>query len=314
MITNKRIGVLAGGTSAEREVSLKSGNAVYKALLDMGYDAVFVDVSDTVCKTIFEEHVEIAFIVLHGGHGENGAIQGMLEVMGIPYTGSGILASAMAMDKETAKMAFAAHNMPVAPYVVVKRKEVENRGRVNTQVITAIADFPLPWVVKPATEGSSIGVSIVREEAELQEALKQAFAYGDRVLAERYIKGREIQIGILGNMVLGGVEVRPLREFYSYEAKYTPGLTDYILPPEISPAAYDNLKALALEAHNVLGCSGATRVDFILDGNDNPFLLEVNTIPGMTETSLLPKIARSAEIEFPDLIEKMLALSLHSEK
>ncbi len=310
MITKKRIGVLAGGTSAEREVSLKSGNAVYKTLIGLGYDTVFIDVSDNVCQAVREEGVEIAFVLLHGGHGENGAIQGMLEVMGVPYTGSGILASALAMDKEIAKKVFLFHDIPVAPFITVTKKQVENRGRTNTEVVTAVADFPLPWVVKPATEGSSIGVSLVRGEGELAVALKEAFAYGERVLVERYIKGKEIQIGILGQIVLGGVEVRPLKEFYTYEAKYTPGLTNYILPPEIGPSAYDILKVAALRAHNALGCSGATRVDFILDELNNPFLLEVNTIPGMTETSLLPKIARLAEIEFPDLVEKILGLSL----
>ncbi len=314
MITEKRIGVLAGGTSAEREVSLKSGNAVYKALIDLGYDAVFIDVSDNVCQAIREKGVEIAFVVLHGGHGENGAIQGMLEVMGVPYTGSGILASALAMDKETSKKVFLSHNIPVAPFITVRKKDVGNRGRTSTEVVAAAAGFPLPWVVKPATEGSSIGVSLVRGEGELAEALKEAFAYGERVLVERYIKGKEIQIGILGQTVLGGVEVRPLREFYTYEAKYTPGLTNYILPPEIGPSAYDILKVSALSAHNALGCRGATRVDFILDEFDNPFLLEVNTIPGMTETSLLPKIAKLAQIEFPYLIEKILALSLYGDE
>jgi D-alanine-D-alanine ligase len=310
MITEKRIGVLAGGTSAEREISLKSGNAVYKAFIGLGYSPVFIDVSDKVCQAIREEGVEIAFVSLHGGHGENGAIQGLLEVMGVPYTGSGILASALAMDKETSKKVFLSQDIPVAPFITVRKKQVENRGRIDTEVVTAAADFPLPWVVKPVTEGSSIGVSLVRDEGELAVALKEAFAYGERVLVERYIKGKEIQIGILGQMVLGGVEVKPLREFYTYEAKYTPGLTNYILPPEIGPSAYDILKVSALRAHNALGCSGATRVDFILDEFNNPFLLEVNTIPGMTETSLLPKIAKLAGIEFPDLIEKILALAL----
>ena len=310
MITEKRIGVLAGGTSAEREISLKSGNAVFKALIDLGYDAVFIDASDNVCQAITEEGVKIAFVLLHGGHGENGAIQGLLEVMGVPYTGSGILASALAMDKETSKMVFLSRDIPVAPFIAVSRKQLENRGRTNTEAVTAAVDFPMPWVVKPATEGSSIGVSIVRGEGELAGALKEAFAHGERVLVERYIKGKEIQIGILGQMVLGGVEVRPLREFYTYEAKYTPGLTKYILPPEIDTTAYDILKVSALRAHNALGCSGATRVDFMLDEFNNPFLLEVNTIPGMTETSLLPKIAKLAEIEFPDLIENILALGV----
>src|SRR5208282_348303 len=205
----------------EREVSLKSGNAVYKALIDLGYDTAFIDVSDNVCQALREKGVEIAFVLLHGGNGENGAIQGLLEVLGVPYTGSGILASALAMDKETSKKVFLSHDIPVAPFVAVRKKQVENHGRTNTALVTAAADFPLPWVVKPATEGSSIGVSLVRGEGELAPALKEAFIYGERVLVERYIKGKEIQIGILGQRVLGGVEVRPLREFYTYEAKYT---------------------------------------------------------------------------------------------
>jgi len=314
MITKKRIGVLAGGLSAERDVSLRSGDAVYKALVGLGYDAVFVDVSEDVCRTLREKGVEIAFVVLHGGCGENGAIQGMLEVMGIPYTGSGILGSALAMDKEASKMVFISHGIPVTPFIVVRRKEVENRGRINIQAITAITDFPLPWVVKPATEGSSIGVSIVRLEEQIEAVLKQAFEYGDRVLAERYVKGKEIQIGILGDKVLGGVEVRPLREFYNYEAKYTPGLTNYILPPEIDRSKYGTIKAFALQAHKALGCKGATRVDVVLDESHHPFLLAVNTIPGMTETSLLPKIANLAGVEFSALVEKILASALNGQK
>ena len=314
MMMDKRIGVLAGGTSGEREVSLRSGRAVYKALSDLGYDAVFIDVSDLVCEKIRQEGVEIAFIVLHGGHGENGAIQGLLEIMGIPYTGSGILASALAMDKEAAKTVFLQHDIPVAPFIVARRDDLCSTDRIKINMNTAFADFPLPWVVKPATEGSSIGVNIVRETNELPGALKEAFAYGERALVERFIKGREIQIGILDQTALGGVEVRPLREFYTFEAKYTPGLTNYILPPEIDEPAYDTLKSLALKAHNALGCRGATRVDFILDDSGDPFLLEVNTIPGMTETSLLPKIARYANIEFPDLIEKILASAIPPEK
>lgn len=314
MITDKRIGVLAGGTSAEREVSLKSGNAVYKALSGLGYDAVFIDVSDSVCEKIRQEGVEIAFIVLHGGHGENGAIQGLLEVMGIPYTGSGILASALAMDKEAAKMVFLQNDIPVAPFIAVRRKDVSDTGGIDSRVATSLAGFPLPWVVKPATEGSSIGVNIVRVAGDITVALNEAFAYGERALIEQFIKGKEVQIGILDQVALGGVEVRPLREFYNFEAKYTPGLTNYILPPEIDRTAYENLGVLALKAHNVLGCRGATRVDFILDETVSPFLLEVNTIPGMTETSLLPKIAGSAKIGFPELIERILASAIHGVK
>lgn len=308
MITDKRIGVLAGGTSAERDVSLKSGDAIYKALLNRGYDAVFIDAADDLCESLKKNNVEIAFIALHGGHGENGAIQGLLEVMGIPYTGSGVLASALAMDKEASKKVFLYHDIPVAPFVVINRKQ--SGEKINTRFITTFVDFSLPWVIKPVAEGSSIGVSIVKSEEEIDDAVKEAFSYGRKIIIEKYIRGKEIQIGILGQTVLGGVEVRPSKEFYSYEAKYTPGLTQYILPPDIDNLAYDTLKDMALKAHNALGCSGATRVDFILDESNMPYILEVNTIPGMTETSLLPKIAKLSGMDFPDLIEEILKQTL----
>lgn len=304
MITDKRIGVLAGGISAEREVSLKSGSAIYKTLLNLGYDAVFIDATDNLCEDLKRENIEIAFLALHGGHGENGAIQGLLEVMGIPYTGSGILASAIAMDKEASKKIFTYHDIPVAPFAVIERDNLESRiSNLKSQIA-------MPWVVKPVAEGSSIGVNIVKEEEDIGDAAQAAFSYGRKIIIEQYIKGKEIQIGVLGQAVLGGVEVRPSREFYSYEAKYTPGLTQYILPPEIDDSAYDVLKKTALKAHNALGCKGATRVDFILDGSNKPYILEVNTIPGMTETSLLPKIAKLSRMEFSDLVEEMLKLAI----
>lgn len=308
MLTDRRIGVLAGGTSAERDISLKSGNAIYNALLGLGYDAVFIDANDNLCEDLKREKIDIAFMALHGGHGENGAVQGLLEVMGIPYTGSGILASALAMDKVASKKIFLYHDIPVSPFVVISREKMGEK--VNPQLITAFVDFPLPWVVKPVAEGSSIGVSIVKNEEDIADAVKSAFSYGEKIIIEKYIKGKEIQIGILGQTVLGGVEVRPSKEFYSYEAKYTPGLTQYILPPEIDESAYDTLKTTALKAHSALGCKGATRVDFILSESNEPYILEVNTIPGMTETSLLPKIARLSGLEFPDLIEEILKQTL----
>ncbi|MBF0330237.1 MAG: hypothetical protein HQL10_13880 [Nitrospirae bacterium] len=170
--------------------------------------------------------------------------------------------------------------------------------------------FPLFKDTSLSAEGSSIGVSIVKAESELEGALKGAFLYGETVIIEKYVKGKEVQIGILGDRALGGVEVRPSKEFYSYEAKYTPGMTQYILPPEISKADYEKLCVSALEAHRALGCKGFSRVDFILDGDGVSYILEVNTLPGMTETSLLPKIARLAGIEFPQLVEEMLRLAI----
>jgi D-alanine-D-alanine ligase len=298
MGTDKKIGVLMGGVSAEREVSLRSGSAVYQALKGSGYHVVGVDAGPDVCRVLRSEGIEIAFLALHGGYGENGAIQGMLEVLGIPYTGSGVLASALAMDKEASKKIFHYHDVPVPPFTVISR---------NAPGVPApAAAFPMPWVVKPATEGSSVGVSIVKEREHFEKALGQAYAYGSRVIVEKYIEGKEVHIGILNGKVLGGVEVRPSLEFYNYEAKYTAGLTEYILPPEIDGSVYEDAKTAALSAHNALGCKGATRVDLRIDAGGNPYVLEVNTIPGMTETSLLPKIAGLSGLDFRGLIEEIL--------
>jgi len=299
ILTNKKIGVLLGGSSAEREVSLRSGTAVYNALKGLGYNAVPIDVGADICSVLQKEAIEIAFLVLHGGRGEDGSIQGMLEVLGIPYTGSGVLASALAMDKEASKKAFLYHGVPVPPFAVIDKRSA---GRYGERGLS----FSLPWVVKPATEGSSIGVSIIKDRNDFTHALEKAFSFGPRALVEKYIEGREVQIGILNDKILGGVEVRPSLEFYSYEAKYTAGLTEYMLPPVLEPGVYKEACSKALAAHMALGCKGATRVDLRTDSEGNPFVLEVNTIPGMTETSLMPKIAQHAGFDFPGLIEEIL--------
>lgn len=295
MLTDKRIGVLMGGISAEREVSLRSGSAIYNALKGLGYNAVSIDVGSDICDVLDKGKIEAAFLALHGGYGEDGSIQGMLEVLGIPYTGSGVLASALAMDKEASKKVFLYHGIPVPPFTVI--------GSITGYPGPS---FDFPWVIKPATEGSSVGVSIARDKGNFEKALETAFSYGSRVIVEKYIEGQEIHIGILNGRVLGGVEVRPSLEFYNYEAKYTPGLTEYILPPEITAETYERAKMTALSAHIALGCRGATRVDLRLNAEGEPYVLEVNTIPGMTETSLLPKIAGLAGFDFPGLIEEIL--------
>ncbi len=305
MLTEKKIGVLMGGKSTEREISLRSGKAIYTALKDSGYDVVAIDTGSDICEALRREKIDIAFIALHGGHGENGAVQGMLEVLEIPYTGSGILASALAMDKEASKKIFLYHKIPVPPFEVLSREQ--GAKNINSLHI----GFSMPWVVKPATEGSSIGVNIVRDEGQVRSAVEKAFALSDRAIIEKYIEGREVHIGVLNNKVLGGVEVRPSLEFYSYEAKYQPGLTEYILPPEINSTTYERAKETALSAHIALGCRGATRTDLRIDKDGDPHVLEVNTIPGMTETSLLPKVARLAGLDFHALIEEILRDALN---
>jgi D-alanine-D-alanine ligase len=317
-LKTKKIGVLMGGESSEREVSLRSGAAISKALKSLNYNVASIDAGKDLCSVLKQEMIEIAFIALHGGLGENGAVQGLLEIMHIPYTGSGILASALAMDKEASKKIFAHHGVPVPPFVIAHCSEFKvQSSRKNSKQGTPDLNFgnlelelgmgfPLPWVVKPASEGSSVGVEIVRDREKLRGALDTAFSYGERVVIERYIEGQEVQIGILNNKILGGVEVKPSAEFYNYEAKYTAGLTDYILPPRLAAEPYGKAKEAALAAHKALGCGGATRVDLIVDPSGSPFVLEVNTIPGMTETSLLPKIAGNAGLEFPVLLEEIL--------
>lgn len=292
-----------GGTSSERDISIRSGLAIYQALQELGYNSALIDVGKDIFNILKKEKIKFAFLALHGGMGENGAIQGLLEVMGIPYTGSGILASAIAMDKEVSKKVFLYHGLPVAPFVVIHKKT-----KIKLQMPTV--DFPLPWVVKPAAEGSSIGVSIVKEEGRLMPAIEKVFSFDERVLIEKFIEGKEVHIGILGDRVLGGVEVRPSLEFYNYEAKYTSGLTEYIIPPELDEAVYERTKNTALDAHMAVGCSGASRVDLRIDKDGTPYVLEVNTLPGMTTTSLLPKIAQSSGLSFKDLIEEIIRLAL----
>ena len=248
-LREKKIGVLMGGSSAEREVSLKSGTAVYNSLRSLKYNVVAIDAGEDLCAVLKKQKIDLAFIALHGGHGENGAVQGMLEIMGVPYTGSGVLASALAMDKEASKKIFMYHNVPTPPFKIVMRdalRVMSNKpgNGPDSSLIThhSLPDFKMPWVIKPATEGSSVGVEIVRDKAGLKGALKKAFAYGEKVVVEKYIKGKEVQIGILNDRVLGGVEVRPSLEFYNYEAKYTAGLTEYIFPPRLSKKVYDSAK------------------------------------------------------------------------
>jgi len=316
-VTTKKIGVLMGGESSERDISIRSGLAIYQSLQELGYSAAPIDISKDIVNTLKKEKIKFAFLALHGGIGENGAMQGMLEVLGIPYTGSGVLASALAMDKEASKKIFLYHGLAVAPFIVVRRptkKSGAGKGvsrYAPTSNVGLKIDFGLPWVVKPVAEGSSIGVSIVKDEKDLASCLDKAFAFDQRAMIEKFIPGKEIHIGILGQKVLGGVEVRPSLEFYNYEAKYTSGLTDYIIPPEIDASVYESAKDAALKAHMALGCSGASRVDFRIDETSGiPHVLEVNTLPGMTTTSLLPKIAKSAGMSFSDLLEEIIRLAL----
>ena len=298
-LKQKKIGVLLGGMSAEREVSLKSGEAVLQALQAQGYHAVSIDVGGDVGLIMLALGVEVAFVCLHGRFGEDGTMQGMLELLRIPYTGSGVLASALAMDKVFAKQVFAANGLTVAPYVVCRRGDLPELAGLP---------FDLPVVVKPAREGSSVGVSIVREAAQWGPALEVAFTHDEVVLVEQFIKGREIQVGVLDDRAIGTIEIVPKNEFYDYEAKYTAGMAEHICPAPLSPDLTAKVMAAGAKAHSALGCSGYSRVDFLVTESGECYLLEVNTLPGMTALSLLPEIAQSAGITFPELVER-IALS-----
>ena len=282
MIKSKKIGVLFGGLSAEREVSLKSGAAVHWALVAQGYNAVAIDVGRDLADILKREGVEVAFIALHGRYGEDGCVQGLLELLQIPYTGSGVLASALAMHKLYSKQAFAASGILTAPFMCYRRGD-----------LVRLADLPfgLPLVVKPVQEGSSVGVSIVKEEQQLLPALEEAFRHDNEILVEQYIKGQEVQVGILDGRPIGAIEIVPKNEFYDFEAKYTDGMAEHIFPARLEPVLYEKAQQVGLAAHRALGCHGYSRVDLLVTSAGECYVLEVNTLPGMTALSLLPEIA-----------------------
>jgi D-alanine-D-alanine ligase len=298
-VMERRIGVLMGGLSAERDVSLATGRAVVKALRRKGYRAASLDVGRDVAARLGRRRVEIAFIALHGKGGEDGAIQGLLESLGIPCTGSGVLSSALAMDKKYSKWLFKVHRLPTAPFLVLREGVPEGRR-------WPFPGLRPPVVVKPTCEGSTIGVGLVKKVKELSPALKAAFRCGREVMVEQYIPGRELTVGVLGGEALPVIEVVAPSGFYDYRAKYRSTSTRYLVPAPLESRLARRLQAMALAAHRALGCSGATRVDFRLQPDGKPFLLEVNTVPGMTETSLLPKAAQAAGISFEDLVEWIL--------
>lgn len=291
-----RVGVIMGGWSAEREVSLNSGAAVADGLEASGYTVVRIDATRELPAQIRAARVDAVFIALHGRWGEDGTVQGMLEVMGIPYTGSPPLASALAMDKERTRELLAAAGVPVAKGAILRRGSAPELPK----------GLAVPVVVKPATEGSSVGVTIVHDLGEYPAALESAWRCADRAVIETYIAGIEINTAILDGAVLGSVEIEPHAEFYDYEAKYGPGGSSHHVPPRVQRSRVAPVEAAAVAAYAALGCAGAARVDLISPEGAPPVVLEVNTIPGMTKTSLLPEIAKHAGIEFPQLVARIV--------
>jgi D-alanine-D-alanine ligase len=299
MVGQRKIGVLMGGLSAERDISIRSGEAILAALTDRGHDAWPLFVDRDVDMVLRQSRIDIAFVTLHGRYGEDGCIQGLLELLGIPYTGSGVLASALAMNKAKAKELFRLSNLPTPPGYLVRADDGEDLLELH-------GSFGFPVVVKPAGEGSSLGIRIARDELELEAAVEDALRFDDDVLVERFVEGKEISVGILDGKPLGAVEIVPKRGFYDFHSKYTSGRAEFHLPARLSPERYRSAVRLATLAHEALGCEGATRVDLIVSDRGNEVVLEVNTLPGMTPTSLLPKIAHGAGLSFEDLCEEML--------
>jgi len=292
-----KVAVLLGGKSAEREVSLKSGGMVLNALRSRGVDALPFDPAERGLDALIGERFERAFIALHGRFGEDGTVQGVLEWLGIPYTGSGVLASALAMDKLRAKLLWHAEGLPTPPYAVLTK---------DSDLRTVARKLGVPLMVKPASEGSSIGMSKVRSAARLDEAYALAVNYDRVVIAEKFIDGTELTAGILGDQVLPLIKIETPRDFYDYEAKYIADDTRYIVPCGLSAARERDMQALCLKAFRALGCRGWGRVDLMLNRQGRPFLLEVNTVPGMTDHSLVPKAARAVGMSYEDLCLRIL--------
>jgi D-alanine-D-alanine ligase len=291
-----------GGWGEEREISMKTGEAIAAALERLGHSVHRIVADSGLDRSVRAEAIDVAFLALHGRMGEDGKVQGLLEVMGIPYTGSGVLASALAMNKNVAKKLFRQHNLATPHGYVVSPAELSRLDELQV-------DLGFPCVVKPAQGGSSIGMSLVANADELFSAVAQACRYGGEAVVERYVKGREVTVGLLGGEVLGSLEVRHASATFDAAAKYGGSEVTYHLPPLLPTTRVANLEAMALSAYRALGCRGPARVDFICPDVGNEVLLEVNTLPGMTATSLFPKIARHRGLGFDALCERVLALA-----
>ena len=295
----KRVAVLKGGWSAEREVSLTSGAAVETALAEAGYRVTSIDVTRDLSALLasLNPRPDVVFNALHGRWGEDGCVQGLLEILGIPYTHSGVRASAVAMDKQAAKQAFQAVGLSCPPGAVTSREGAHRA-------------MPAPYVVKPVREGSSVGVIIIRDGDNRAPLDAESWTYGDEVLVERYIPGRELTVAVMGDRALGVTEIRPYQGFYNYETKYTEGRADHLIPAPVPPAVFEEATRAALLAHRTLGCRGVTRCDFRYDDTGDAsgplYLLELNTQPGMTPLSLVPEQAAHAGISFPALVQWMV--------
>lgn len=303
----EKVAVLLGGTSAEREVSLMSGNAVLAGLIEGGIDAHAVDIRDFPVTRLKEEGFTKAFIALHGRGGEDGTLQGVLEFLEIPYTGSGVMASAITMDKLRTKCLWQGCGLPISPYVAITRREMDAGLAPETE--RQIAALGLPVFVKPSSEGSSVGISRVNAVEGLQAALVEAFRHDDEVLVEAFLSGPEYTVGVIGEEILPSIRIQAVSEFYDYEAKYFSDDTEYFCPSGLSAEKEAELREIVIKAWNALGCSGWGRVDVMMGGDGQFYLLEVNTSPGMTGHSLVPMAGKQAGLSFSELVVRILELA-----
>ena len=304
-LKQQKIAVLLGGTSAEREVSLNSGNAVLNALRNQGFDAHPIDPKECSVATLKEQGFDRAFNILHGRGGEDGTMQGLLEQIGLPYTGCGVMASALTMDKMRTKMLWKAFGLPVADMEVVTRTTF---AQLNPQNV--VEKLGLPLMVKPSLEGSSVGLTKVKSVDELKSAVEFALKYDETVLIEEWLAGDELTVPVLDNEVLPSIKIVPEGEFYDYEAKYISDNTQYFCPSGLSEEREQELRQLVKQAYDVVGCRGWSRIDVMMDSKGDFRLVEVNTNPGMTSHSLFPKSAATVGYSFDQLVVKILELSL----
>lgn len=295
-----RVAVLMGGASAEREISLQSGNSVLAALKSRGVDAYGIDVDKNIVSNLVNKKYQAVFIVLHGRGGEDGTMQGLLELMGLPYTGSGVMASSIAMDKLKTKQIWLAMGLPTPEFYILESEQSCNK---------ALETLGLPLIIKPVLEGSSIGMSKVELKDELMPAWQKAVQCGGTVIAERWIEGDEYTAAMLGDQVLPMIKLKTSHKFYDYDAKYEATDTQYICPCGLPEEAEAEYARLTREAFNAVNASGWGRVDFIVDRNDQPWLIEVNTVPGMTSHSLVPMAAKQAGLSFDELVMRILSMA-----
>lgn len=308
-----RVAVLKGGTSAEREVSLRSGEQVAGALRSSGCEVEEFDTSDiSFIEKLIADKPDVVYIALHGRGGEDGTMQGLLEILQIPYVGSGVLASSLAVDKVMSKRFYEQAGLPTAPCLVAKQDADFDEASFTKQAIEKLGEH---LVIKPATEGSSIGMSIITSKEELAHALEVAFSCDQNVLVEKFIAGDEMTVAVIGNEELSAlppIEITAEGAFYDYESKYQVGQSHHFIPARMGEEINAQCQKLAKLAHQVLGCRGISRTDFIVDASGNPWILETNTLPGMTEVSLVPDAAKAAGYTFPQLCKKLIDLALEA--